>query len=330
MSQRTDRVDELLRQEIGQILAKDVQDPHIGFATVTDVETTPDLRHARVWVSVIGGAPERAETLAALDRAMGYVRHELGVRLRLKRIPALHVSLDDSAERGTRVLRILDELEQGHDAAGEALADAPRSESLPTPVPRVRAGGRRRELDELGSPRSRGRRHEAASAARLDPGAASRRRPPAPARRPPTPGPPGRRSQAATPRRSDHPRSGAVTAAADLAALAAAVPDAVVERLAAARSVLAVGHENPDADALGAALAIAMLVEARGGRATVAVSDGVPGAVPRSCPASTRSAPTRSPASTYDLVVLCDCGDLSRAGAIRERNADALRRDAAR
>ena len=141
MSQRTDRVDELLRQEIGRILAKDVQDPHVGFATVTDVETTPDLGHARVWVSVIGDAAERAATLAALERAMGYVRRELGARLRLRRIPALHVSLDDSAERGTRVLRILEELGQGHDAAGEALVDAPRGESLPNPVPRVRREG---------------------------------------------------------------------------------------------------------------------------------------------------------------------------------------------
>ncbi|MFH0751621.1 MAG: 30S ribosome-binding factor RbfA [Chloroflexota bacterium] len=141
MSQRIDRVDELLRQEIGRILAKEVQDPHIGFATVTDVETTPDLRHARVWVSVIGGAPERAETLAALERAMGFVRHELGIRLRIKRIPALHVTLDDSAERGTRVLRIIEELGQGHDSAGEALADAPRSETLPTPLPRLHREG---------------------------------------------------------------------------------------------------------------------------------------------------------------------------------------------
>jgi ribosome-binding factor A len=141
MSQRIDRVDELLRQEIGRILAKEVQDPHVGFATVTDVETTPDLRHARVWVSVIGDADRRAETLAALERAMGYVRHELGTRLRLRRIPALHVALDDSAERGTRMLRILEELEQGHDAAGAALADAPRGESLPTPVPRLHRAG---------------------------------------------------------------------------------------------------------------------------------------------------------------------------------------------
>lgn len=141
MSQRTQRVDELLRQEIGRILAKDVQDPHIGFATVTSVETTPDLGHARVRVSVIGGSAERAETLAALERATGFVRRELGARLRLRRIPALHVVLDESAERGTRVLQILEELERGRDAAGEALADAPLEETLPTPVARVRREG---------------------------------------------------------------------------------------------------------------------------------------------------------------------------------------------
>ena len=72
---------------------------------------------------------------------MGFVRHELGVRLRIKRIPALHVSLDDSAARGTRVLQIIEELGQGRDSAGEALADAPRAETLPTPVPRRRREG---------------------------------------------------------------------------------------------------------------------------------------------------------------------------------------------
>ncbi len=132
MSQRTQRVDELLRQEIGAILARDVQDPHIGFATITDVETAPDLRHARVWVSVIGADAERTETLAALERAMGYVRHELGRRLRLKRIPELHVRLDESAERGTRVLRLLSELDEGR-----VPEDLPEGETLPTPVARI-------------------------------------------------------------------------------------------------------------------------------------------------------------------------------------------------
>jgi ribosome-binding factor A len=133
MTQRTNRVDELFRQEIGQILAREVADPRIGFVTVTDVETDPDLRHARVWVSVIGQRAERDETLAALNRAMSFVRRELGTRLRLKRIPEFHVRLDDTAERGTRVLRLLHELEEGHLPAEEA---AP-GESLPTPVPRL-------------------------------------------------------------------------------------------------------------------------------------------------------------------------------------------------
>lgn len=133
MSQRTERVDELLRQEIGSIVARDVADPRIGFATVTSVETTRDLRHAKVWVSVIGQPAERDETVAALRRAMPFVRRELGSRLRIKRIPDLHVHLDDTAERGTRLLQLLSELEAGVTPEG----DPPSGESLPTPVPRL-------------------------------------------------------------------------------------------------------------------------------------------------------------------------------------------------
>ena len=141
MSQRTRRLDELLRQEIGAILAREVTDPRIGFATITDVETAPDLRHAKVWVSIIGSADERARTLAALERAMVYVRRELGQRLRLKRIPELHVREDDSAERGTRVLRLLAELEAGHDAEGI------EDDTLPTPVARIGREGDAEEPD---------------------------------------------------------------------------------------------------------------------------------------------------------------------------------------
>ncbi|MEJ7747863.1 MAG: 30S ribosome-binding factor RbfA [Candidatus Limnocylindrales bacterium] len=137
MSQRTDRVDELLRQEIGAIVTREVADPRIGFATITRVETTPDLRHARVWVSVIGQPAERRTTIAALGRAMPFVRHELGRTLRIKRIPDLHVELDETAERGTRVLRLLDELETGA-SRGHDLA---LGETLPTPIPRVHHEG---------------------------------------------------------------------------------------------------------------------------------------------------------------------------------------------
>jgi ribosome-binding factor A len=137
VSQRTDRVDELLREEIGRIVTRDIADPRVGFATITKVETTPDLRHARVWVSVIGQPKERSQTISALARAMPFVRRELGRNLRLKRIPDLHVELDEAAERGTRVLHLLDELSSG--SAPET--DLPLGETLPTPVPRVHHEG---------------------------------------------------------------------------------------------------------------------------------------------------------------------------------------------
>ena len=133
MSERTKQLDELFRQEIAEIVTREVADPRIGFATITDVETSPDLRHAQVWVSVIGQPKERDTTIEALGRAMPFVRRELGHRLRLKRIPELHVRLDDTAERGTRVLRLLHEIEEG----ATLEPDLPIGESLPTPVARL-------------------------------------------------------------------------------------------------------------------------------------------------------------------------------------------------
>jgi ribosome-binding factor A len=129
MTARTDRIDELFRQEIGAILTKEVDDPRIGFATITGVETQPDLRHAKVRVSVIGPAEERKATIVAMGKAMPFVRHELGKRLRMKRIPEFHLELDETLERGTRILHLLDEI-----GAGRAPDDDMRDgESLPTP-----------------------------------------------------------------------------------------------------------------------------------------------------------------------------------------------------
>jgi ribosome-binding factor A len=133
MTARTDRFDELFRQEINAILTREVDDPKIGFATITGVETQPDLRHAKVTVSVIGPADQRRATIVAMGKAMPLVRHELGKRLRMKRIPEFHLELDETLERGTRVLRLLDELELGH--TPDDLP--PVGESLPTPVQRL-------------------------------------------------------------------------------------------------------------------------------------------------------------------------------------------------
>ena len=149
MTQRTERIDELLRQEISGILSREVADPRVGFVTVTQVETAPDLRHARVWVSIIGEKAERDATLAALDRVMVFVRRELGTRLRIRRIPEFHVRLDDTAERGTRVLHLLQELEEGRLSE----EPPPAGESLPTPVPRLpRPGDSTVVPDELAIP----------------------------------------------------------------------------------------------------------------------------------------------------------------------------------
>jgi ribosome-binding factor A len=128
---RTDRLDELLREEISGILTREVQDPGIGFVTITDVEVAPDLRHAIVWVSVIGSEDDRRQSLRALARSMPFVRNRLG-RLRLKRIPELHVRHDDTVRRGTRVLQILEGLEHGNVPDAE-----PPQETLPTPGRRV-------------------------------------------------------------------------------------------------------------------------------------------------------------------------------------------------
>ncbi|MGI8929204.1 MAG: 30S ribosome-binding factor RbfA [Candidatus Limnocylindrales bacterium] len=128
MSGRTKRLDELLREEISAVLQREVDDPRIGFVTITDVETTSDLSHANVWVSVIGSPDEKRQTLSALSHAMPFVRQRLG-RLRLKKIPDLHVKEDETAARGTRLLQILGDLEQGNEGVVPELP-----ESLPTPT----------------------------------------------------------------------------------------------------------------------------------------------------------------------------------------------------
>ena len=110
MSERTRRLDHLLTEEISRILTREVEDPRIGFVTITGVQVTPDLRHATVWASIIGDAKERRTTLRALESAMPFVRRHLGA-LRLKRIPDLHVKEDDSAQRGTRVMELLERIE---------------------------------------------------------------------------------------------------------------------------------------------------------------------------------------------------------------------------
>jgi ribosome-binding factor A len=105
---RHERVAEEIRHEMSAMVAGELKDPRIaGLVTVTEVRVTPDLRHARIFVSVYGTEAERASTLAGLQAAAGFIRHELAERLQLRRSPELQFSLDQSGETGERIDRLL-------------------------------------------------------------------------------------------------------------------------------------------------------------------------------------------------------------------------------
>jgi len=111
--QRVEKLRELIREEVSEIIHRSLKDPRIGFASVTDVELSSDLRHAKIYVSVLGGEQERQRTMEALQSAVGFVRTELAKRIRIYRAPEIQFRLDRSIERGTRVMELLREISQG-------------------------------------------------------------------------------------------------------------------------------------------------------------------------------------------------------------------------
>ena len=111
MSQRTNRLDSQIQQELMELLQREMKDPRVGFATITRVETARDLGTAKVWVSIMGTESEREQTMKALTDATPWLRRQLGGRLTLRHVPELVIRRDDSIEAGDRVLRLLRELE---------------------------------------------------------------------------------------------------------------------------------------------------------------------------------------------------------------------------
>jgi ribosome-binding factor A len=102
------RVNEALRELIGDAVSTELQDPRIGFVTVTAVDTSPDLRSARVYVSVLGGEEQRESTLAGLRSSHGVLQAKIAREMRMKRTPTLTFHYDESVERGDSVSRLLD------------------------------------------------------------------------------------------------------------------------------------------------------------------------------------------------------------------------------
>jgi ribosome-binding factor A len=112
-SGRMRRVDEAIRQVIGEAVAGELKDPRVGFVTVTDVRTSPDLSHARVYVSVLGDARRREATLEGLRSAHGYLQGRVAAELHLKRTPALTFAYDDTTDRALRIEALIDEQRGG-------------------------------------------------------------------------------------------------------------------------------------------------------------------------------------------------------------------------
>ena len=103
------RVNEAVREVVSARLAEGLKDPRIGFVTVTSVDTSADLRHARVFVSVLGSEDERAETLAGLGSAHGILQQAVAGELHMKRTPTLEFVFDESIDRGMRISQLLDD-----------------------------------------------------------------------------------------------------------------------------------------------------------------------------------------------------------------------------
>jgi ribosome-binding factor A len=111
LTYRIERLNSLFRQEISDLVQRQVKDPRLGtFVSITAVEISKDMRYAKVFVSRLGTDIEKKETITALESACGFIRHELGERMKARRIPELSFKLDNTIEKADRVLRIIDEV----------------------------------------------------------------------------------------------------------------------------------------------------------------------------------------------------------------------------
>ena len=116
---RPERVADQIRGELGQLLAREVHDPGIGFVTITRVQVTPDLQTARVFFTALGDDKARKNSERAVERATPFLRRQIGARLRLKRVPELHFIYDESIAGQDRVEQLLNELraaDRDHDS----------------------------------------------------------------------------------------------------------------------------------------------------------------------------------------------------------------------
>ncbi|GKU82516.1 30S ribosome-binding factor RbfA [Niallia sp. NCCP-28] len=110
MSLRPNRVGEQMKKELGEIISRKIKDPRIGFVTVTDVNVTGDLQQATVYISVLGDQEQRENTLKGLAKAKGFIRSEIGQRIRLRKTPEITFEFDESIDYGNRIDTLLHQI----------------------------------------------------------------------------------------------------------------------------------------------------------------------------------------------------------------------------
>ncbi|MEW6188661.1 MAG: 30S ribosome-binding factor RbfA [Actinomycetota bacterium] len=110
---RTSRLAEIFKEEISDIIQRELKDPRIGFVTITAVEVSPDLRYATVFLSVLGKKLEQENTLEGLESAKGFIKTELGKRIRIKFLPDLTFKIDESIKEGMRISELLKRIQKG-------------------------------------------------------------------------------------------------------------------------------------------------------------------------------------------------------------------------
>ncbi len=129
-TRRMARLNEQLRADVAELIAREMKDPRLaGLVSVTAAEMSPDLRHARIFISVLGTEEERKQTLKAIRNAAGFLRTQLASRMTTKRAPELHFALDASIERGQRIMALLHEIgsrQASSDQSSEDGVDATR------------------------------------------------------------------------------------------------------------------------------------------------------------------------------------------------------------
>jgi ribosome-binding factor A len=112
MSLRSNRVGEQMKKELGEIIGRKIKDPRIGFVTVTDVQVTGDLQQAKVFISVLGDDLQRENTLKGLAKAKGFIRSEIGQRIRLRKTPEITFEFDESIDYGNRIENLLYQIKE--------------------------------------------------------------------------------------------------------------------------------------------------------------------------------------------------------------------------